>query len=284
MLSCFTPSVLHPLTSQTLIADGYNTFRVGFAMERMVDSVAGPLNSAYLTNLTKTVDFITSSGAWAIVNPHNYGRFNGAVITDTAAFGTFWGRLADVYKSNNKVIFDTNNEFHDMDQTLVLNLNQAAINSIRKAGATEQYIMVEGNSYTGAWTWNTTNDNLKDLTDSVADRLVYQMHQYLDSDGSGTSATCVSTDIGVQRVVGATEWLRANGKTGFLGEFAGGANEVCREALTGLLEHLKANTDVWSGATWWSAGPWWGDYMYSSEPPSGTAYVYYNSLLKEYVA
>lgn len=50
-------------------------------------------------------------------------------------------------------IIDTNNEYHDMDQTLVFNLNQACINGIRAAGATSQLILVEGNSYTGAWTW-----------------------------------------------------------------------------------------------------------------------------------
>lgn len=40
-----------------------------------------------------------------------------------------------------------------MDQTLVFNLNQACINGVRAAGATSQLILVEGNSYTGAWTW-----------------------------------------------------------------------------------------------------------------------------------
>ncbi|KKA26007.1 hypothetical protein TD95_002710, partial [Thielaviopsis punctulata] len=268
----------------TLIADGYNIFRIGFAMERMANTIAAPLNTAYLANLTKTVDFVTSSGAWAIVNPHNFGRFDGQIITDTEAFGTFWANIAAEYKDNAKVIFDTNNEYHDMDQTLVLDLNQAAINGIRKAGATEQYIMIEGNSYTGAWVWNATNDNLKELTDTVPNRLVYEMHQYLDSDGSGTHPTCVSTDIGVQRMVGATEWLRANNKVGLLGEFAGGANDVCKEAIIKMLEYVKENSDVWTGALWWSAGPWWGDYMFSSEPPSGTAYLYYNDLLKQYVA
>lgn len=54
--------------------------------------------------------------------------------------------------TDNRII-DTNNEYHDMDQTLVFNLNQACINGIRAAGATSQLILVEGNSYTGAWTW-----------------------------------------------------------------------------------------------------------------------------------
>lgn len=51
------------------------------------------------------------------------------------------------------MIFDTNNEFHDEDNTLVASLNQAAITAIRSAGATSQYIFAEGNSWTGAWTW-----------------------------------------------------------------------------------------------------------------------------------
>lgn len=40
-----------------------------------------------------------------------------------------------------------------MDNSLVAQLNQAAIDGIRDAGATSQYIFVEGNSWSGAWTW-----------------------------------------------------------------------------------------------------------------------------------
>ena len=176
-------------------------------------------------------------------------------------------------------IFDTNNEYHDEDQTLVLNMNQAAINGIRAAGATSQYIFVEGNSYTGAWTWTKVNDNLKALTDPNG-KIVYEMHQYLDSDGSGTSEVCVSSTIGAERVASATQWLKDNGKKGIIGEFAGGANTQCKTAVQGLIQHLQANTDVWQGAMFWAAGPWWGDYIYSFEPGSGIAYNYYDSMLK----
>ncbi|KAK4236322.1 hypothetical protein C8A03DRAFT_45670 [Achaetomium macrosporum] len=274
-----------PSTSsiQTHINDGYNIFRVAFAMERLVpNTLTSSFDQGYLKNLTEVVNFITSKGAYAVLDPHNFGRYYGNIITDTNAFGSFWSNVAKQFASNPLVIFDTNNEYHDMDQTLVLNLNQAAINSIRSAGATSQYIFAEGNSYSGAWTWNTTNTNLAALTDPQ-NKLIVEMHQYLDSDGSGTSATCVNSDIGVQRVIGATNWLRANGKIGVLGEFAGGANSVCQTAITGLLDHLQANSDVWAGGLWWAGGPWWGDYIYSIEPPSGTAYTYYNSLLKKYV-
>ncbi|KAK4098787.1 glycoside hydrolase family 5 protein [Parathielavia hyrcaniae] len=269
---------------QTHINDGYNTFRVAFAMERLVpNQLTGSLDAGYLKNLTDTVNFITSKGSYAILDPHNFGRYYDNIITNTAAFGSFYTKFANHFKSNSLVVFDTNNEYHDMDQQLVFNLNQAAINAIRAVGATSQYIFVEGNSWSGAWTWAQTNDNLKGLTDPQ-NKLIYQMHQYLDSDGSGTNPACVSSTIGVQRVQSATNWLRANGKIGMLGEFAGGPNSVCKQAVEGLLEHLKANSDVWHGAAWWAAGPWWGDYMFSFEPPSGTGYTNYNSMLKQYVA
>jgi endoglucanase len=91
------------------------------------------------------------------------------------------------------------------------------------------------------------------------------MHQYLDSDSSGTHAECVSRTIGVERLKAATEWLRKNKKVGLLGEFAGGDNEVCKTAVKGMLDYMVDNKDVWKGALWWAAGPWWNDYMFSLE-------------------
>lgn len=161
-----------------------------------------------------------------------------------------------------------------MDNTLVAQLNQAAINGIRAAGATSQYIFVEGNSYTGAWTWvsSGTGAALASLKDP-SNKIVYEMHQYLDSDGSGTHAECVSPTIGAERIKAATQWLKQNGKKGILGETAGGANSQCIQALTGMLQYMEKNSDVWDGWLWWGGGPWWDKYMFSMEPPSGIAYT-----------
>lgn len=38
-----------------------------------------------------------------------------------------------------------------MDNQLVADLNQAAVNGIRDAGATSQFIFLEANSWSGAW-------------------------------------------------------------------------------------------------------------------------------------
>ena len=194
----------------------------------------------------------------AILTQALSGRYYGKIITDVDGFKAWWSTVAKLFAQNEKVIFDTNNEYHDMDNSLVLRLNQAAIDGIRVAGATSQWIWVEGNSWTGAWTWTSSGNgaNLVNLKDPQ-DKIVYQMHQYLDSDGSGTNANCVSDTIGTERLRDATNWLKANGKKGVLGETAGGANAQCIKALTGMLSYMQQNSDVWTGWLWWAGGPWW---------------------------
>lgn len=263
-----------------------NSFRVPFLMERMIPTkMTGSLDSDYFSGIEAVVTHITGKGAYAILDPHNYGRYYSNIITDTAAFGSWWATVAAKFADNKLVVFDTNNEYHDMENSLVAELNQAAITAIRGAGATSQYIFVEGNAYTGAWTWVSSGngDALKDLTDPE-DKLIYEMHQYLDSDGSGTSETCVDSTIGATRLAAATAWLKENGKLGVLGETAGANNDICKTAIKGELQYLKDNSDVWVGWLWWAAGPWWADYLFSMEPSTGVAYDNYLSVVSEFLA
>jgi endoglucanase len=266
------------------MAQGMNMFRINFLMERLTpNSLTGAFDSNYLGNLTAAVKYITSKGSYAMIQPHNYGRFNGQVITDAAGFKKWWTNVAGQFKDNSLVVFDVNNEFHDMDQDLVVSLNQAGIDGIRAAGATTQYITPEGNSWTGAWTWVSSGNaaSMLKLKDPQ-NKLVFQMHQYLDSDGSGTSATCVSSTIFQERLVAATKWLRDNKLQGVIGEYGAGSNDQCITAVQGGLEYLSKNSDVWKGAIWWAAGPWWGDYIYSMEPTSGPAWVNILPKIKSY--
>ncbi|KAF8594706.1 endoglucanase [Ceratobasidium sp. AG-I] len=256
------------------LGKGMNTFRIAFLMERIVPpatGLTGAFNATYLAALKTTASYVTSKGGYAVLDPHNFMRYNNAIISSTANFQTFWKNLANEFKSDPKIIFDVMNEPHDMDVTLVASLNQAAINGIRAAGATSQLILVEGTSYSGAWTWVSSGngDAFKTLTDPN-NNIAFEMHQYLDSDGSGTSGTCVSSTIGAERLAAATAWLKANNFKGFLGEIGGGSNDVCIAAIKGGLCSLQ-QSGVWIGALWWAAGPWWGDYFQSIEPPSGPA-------------
>jgi len=271
-----------------LMADGMNIFRIPILMERIVPtSMTGTVNATYLSGLQNVVTHITSSKGYAVIDSQNFGRYSGKIITSTSDFEAYWKTVATEFANNSNVIFDCNNEFHDEpSNTLVASLNQACITGVRAAGATSQYIFVEGTSYTGAWTWVSSGNSVAmlNLTDPQ-DKIVYEMHQYLDSDGSGTSATCVNSTIGADRIAEATQWLKTNNKKGIIGEFAGGANSVCKEAVSGMLTALNEASDVWMGAMWWGAGPWWADYIFSMEPSSGTGYKYYmESTLKSFMA
>ncbi|KAL2150394.1 hypothetical protein VTH82DRAFT_6957 [Thermothelomyces myriococcoides] len=271
----------------TLLGTGMNTIRIPFMMERLIpDQLTGTVNETYSAGLIDTVNYVTEKGAYAVIDPHNFGRYYEEIISDVDGFKAWWSTTAKLFADNELVIFDTNNEYHDMDQTLVVDLNQAAIDAIREAGATSQYIFVEGNSWTGAWTWVSSGnaDTLINLTDPAGDdKLIYEMHQYLDEDGSGTHEECVSATIGQERLQEATEWLKQTGKKAILGETAGGPNDQCIQALTGMLSFMEENSDVWQGWLWWAAGPWWADYMYSLEPPSGTAYTQVFPSLQAYI-
>ncbi|KAG8710992.1 hypothetical protein FRC09_020832 [Ceratobasidium sp. 395] len=256
------------------LGKGMNTFRVAFLMERIsppATGLTGSFNATYLAALKQTANYITGKGGYAVLDPHNFMRYNNGIISSTSDFSTWWKNLANEFKSNSRVIFDIMNEPHDIDAATVFNLNQAAVNAIRASGATTQLILVEGTSWAGAWTWVSSGNGdafktLKDPNNNIA----IEMHQYLDSDGSGTSDVCVSSTIATERLAAATAWLKANNFKGFLGEIGGGSNDVCIAAIKGGLCSLQ-QSGVWIGALWWAAGPWWGDYFQSIEPPSGPA-------------
>jgi endoglucanase len=99
-------------TYDTFIAKGFNTFRINFYMERLIpNSLTGSPDPGYLRNLTEQVNYVTSRGAYAMIQPHNYGRYYKQVITDASAFGKWWQTVAAQYKDNPRVIWDTNNEY-----------------------------------------------------------------------------------------------------------------------------------------------------------------------------
>jgi len=106
------------------------------------------------------------------------------------------------------------------------------------------------------------------VTDSY-NNTVFEVNQYLDPDSSGSSSTCVSSSVGAERLSFFTNWLRSNGKRGFLGGFAGGDNATCNQAVAGMLDLMSKNADVWYGFSWWAAGHWWGDAWFSIEPSNG---------------
>ena len=269
----------YPTSSEVLYFKnkGMNFVRLPFRWERLQPELNQPFDSAELARLQNTVAEITNAGLTVLLDPHNYARYQGQLIGSAqvphAAFADFWRRLATLYKSNPLVMFGLMNEPNTMPTETWVAAANVAIVAVRSAGASN-FISVPGNGWTGAHSWTqnwygTSNAVAMLLISDPINNLVFEAHQYLDVDSSGRSAICVSSTIGAERLAVFTNWLRTNRKRGLLGEFAGADNPTCNQAVSGMLDFMQSNADVWVGWSWWAAGPWWGNYIYSIEPSNG---------------
>jgi len=256
---------------------GMNTFRLPFLWERLQGQQNGPFNETYLGYIDQFVNYATGKGAYVIVDPHNYARYFGQVIgqgVPTSAFANMWQNLADHFKGNSRVIFGLMNEPHDMQTELWLSDANAAIAAIRSTGATN-LITVPGNAWTGAASWTanwygTSNAQVMTGVKDSGNNFVFEVHQYLDSDSSGTHPDCVNTTIGSSRLIDFTNWAKQHGYKAILGEWAGGSNSVCDSAISDLETFINSNAGVIVGWTWWGGGPWWGNYMFALDPKNGS--------------
>jgi endoglucanase len=274
----FGQSYTYPTHAEVdyFIEQGMNTFRVPFAWEHLQPALMGELEPAELARLDDIVNYATGLGAQVILDPHNYARYFGKVVGSEVPhdrFSDFWRRLAAHYASNPRVSFGLVNEPNTMPTEQWLAAANTAIAAIRAAGA-ENLILVPGNAWTGAHSWEqnwygTPNATVMLGVVDPLDNFAIEVHQYLDSDSSGQSETCVSRTIGSERLRAFTEWLREYGYVGFLGEFGVARNDDCYAALDDMLTYLDDNSDVWMGWTYWAAGPWWGEYIFTVEPLNG---------------
>jgi len=264
------------------VGKGMTILRIPFLWERLQPALGGDLDATELGRLDDIVNYAVGAGTNVLIDPHNYAAYDGTVIgygnVTAAAFADFWGKLADHFKALPQVYFGLMNEPHSADPQKLKTEDwvaaaNGAIQAIRATGATNT-ITVSGNGYDTASGWNDTwygssnGYQLLSILDPL-DKVVFEAHQYMDSDGSGTSEVCMSDTIGSTRLSAFTRWLRVNKKRGFLGEFGAASNPTCLAAVDDMLTFVDSYSDVYLGWTWWAAGPWWGTYFSSVEPGTG---------------
>eukprot|EP00727_Mastigamoeba_balamuthi_P011326 m51a1_g6816 putative endoglucanase precursor (endo- -beta-glucanase) (662) ;mRNA; f:284845-287440 len=259
------------------VGKGMNVLRIPFRWERLQLTLGTDFDSTEQSRLTDIVNYATSKGAYAVIDPHNYARYNGGIIGSTtvtvANFVDFWTRLSTLFKSNSLVIFAIMNEPNTMDTATWFSAALSVHTAIR-AITTTNWILIPGNAWTGAHSWldtwyGTSNGVGWDAAGFPTDaKMAIEVHQYLDSDSGGTSKTCDAASGQTSRLSTFTAWAKERSLRAFLGETAGANNTVCHEGIEADLSYLEQNSGVWLGWTWWAAGPWWGDYMFSLEPSS----------------
>ncbi len=294
-LGIYDDDYTYPTSSEVdyFLSKGMNTLRVPFRWERLQPTLNGNFDSAEFTRLNNFVTYATSHGANVILDPHNFARYYpdpnnmessaqgliGSASVPNSAFANLWSRLAADYKGNSHVIFGLMTEPNTMPTEQWVSAANTAISAIRATGS-QNLLLVPGNGWTNADNWSANWYGTPNATAMLqivdpGNNFAIEAHQYLDPDGSGTTAQITNNDptIGVQRITAFTQWLDAHHLKGFLGEFSvanstigTAANQIGDEALNNMLNYLEAHSNSWLGWTWWAAGPWWQNYLFTAEP------------------
>jgi endoglucanase len=111
-------------------------------------------------------------------------------------------------------------------------------------------ILLPGNGWTGAATF-VSSGSLSALSavsnpDGSKTNLVFDIHKYLDSDGSGTHTDCVTNNINEAFAPLATA-LRNAGRQALLSETGGGNTQSCVKYMCEQLAYMNSNSDVYLG-------------------------------------
>lgn len=262
-------------TAAPFAAMGMNSIRLPILWERLQPNPMGPLDAAELARLDAS---LADLGGFrqVIIDVHNYARFRGKPLSrgeGAAPLADLWTRLAARYKDRPQIAFGMMNEPHGISAREWRSIADTTAAAIRRTGATN-LILVPGAHWSGGHSWNNGggDDNnaaaMAGFTDP-AGNFVYEIHQYLDRDSSGSNPGCTSARIGRERLERVTLWLRQQRAQAILGEFGADRSPTCLAALDDLMSFLRENGDVWVGWNYWAGGDWWGDYHYSVQPQNG---------------
>ncbi|CAD6564570.1 MAG: hypothetical protein CYPHOPRED_004082 [Cyphobasidiales sp. Tagirdzhanova-0007] len=222
---------------QHFSSQGVNVFRIPFLWEYMEPNGPGTgLDSSFFGMYDSYVQQALSQGAYVIVDPHNYARWN--------------------------------DEPHDLDQLAWQTTLQGVVNTIRGQGATSQTILLPGTDFTSAGALQYTNwAFLSEITDPAGgtDLLHFDLHIYFDATSDGVSPECVTNHISDILQPLAT-FLEGEGRKGFVSELGGGSTSSCETYLGQALGFIKSNPNAYAGFTAWAGGAMPSSYALTLSP------------------
>lgn len=264
---------------------GFSTFRIPFKWERVQRSLRDPVGTGSdlidYRMLISSVDMILQKGATCILDMHNYGRRNGvdgkaafvgSASIPTSSFADFWVGIGKPFQGDPNVWLGLMNEPHGISARDWSVVCQTTMITLRQQGIGNR-VLVPGTDWSGAHSWVRSGNAtaFESFTDPDSNFL-FEVHQYLDQDNSGTAGIC-TLGAGSRRLEPFQQWCRQRqGRRGFLGEFGAGDPDKPDQAACGLeLQHLlneiSKNPDIWAGWTAWGGGRYWGkDYPMRLQP------------------
>lgn len=288
----------------------------------------GTISTEYYTNFVRPLlATLTQAKVYTIVDMHAYMRYSiygqqysgcgntgpcpdGTLVLDSAAYQSVWGQLLDLMQNDSAInmeyiVLDLMNEPVNVPDNKVFTIQTDLIKFLRD----KKYngpILVEGNSWAGLHSWTTdqwtgsdgtvytnaslfTRENFNLVGIEDLSNIIINVHQYLDSDYSGTHSHCL-TDLSTTGPNGFNlqafvDYLRQNQLKAIVTEFGAGTDAgTCSETLNQFMQYLKDNAADdkdygFVGWTTWSTGHGWGgSYNLLVTPTS-----YQMNILKTYL-
>lgn len=209
--------------------------------------INGDLDPNEIGKLKTFLTLVVSYNMQAIIDVHNYGRYNSNRLADAAAnngivavhnmsglllgssglpissFRNLRTKLAGALAGHPGVAgYDIINEPHDLGPGVWPKAAQDAVNGIRSVD-TVTTIFVEETGWVNACNWLTCRGNLR-VYDPVH-HLVYEAHLLFDTNGGGAYAQTYDQqgaypNWGVDYVQPYLNWLQQKNAKGFIGEYS----------------------------------------------------------------
>ena len=254
-----------------------NLIRLPIRWERIQPSAYSNLDSTNLKQITAVASYAKSNNICLLIDIHNYAKYYGIALSDYSdaedmLYDLYTKLLTNLSDYTDYVAIGFMNEPAYVTRQYWAEISQNLVNRLRVASI-QNLIFVAGGGWSGAHSWfsysstDPSNANLfTDFTDPL-NRLVIEMHQYADSNYSGTKSDCISADKMNTFLNNVSTWASNTNHHIFLGEFGLSQDTTCLAVLSSMVQTMNAYP--WTGWTYWAGGAWWSStYVFSIQPSS----------------
>ena len=277
----YTRDYIYPGTKELdfVAAQGANLIRLPFRWERLRPDPKAGLDATEVARLQLLVSQAQARGLCVLLDMHNFARYYSRALDQDAElpelFIDTWQQIAKVFSDPRQTMLGLMNEPAHMAQHQWNLLAKRTLAQLREHGS-QHWILLSGGNWDGLHDWFVSRDgysnadDLDDLSDPLK-RSAIEVHQYADSNYSGTSASCLPAAHFAPLFARISDWAQINGLQLFLGEFGFASSAECSPTFTQFLQSMEQSP--WLGWTYWAGGPWWAaDYPFrlnsDSQAPS----------------